>query len=283
MANRLAAETSPYLLQHADNPVDWYPWGEEAFAQARAEDKPILLSVGYSACHWCHVMERESFEDAETAALMNERFVSVKVDREERPDVDSVYMDAVVALTGHGGWPMTVFLTPDGEPFFGGTYFPPEPRHGLPAFRQVLDAVADAYRERREDVARQAAALVERACAQSAEREPSTRAAHRGAARARPTRAARGSSTASWGGFGRRAEVPARLDARVPPARAAATRRVPMVTQTLDAMAAGGMYDLVGGGFHRYSVDARVARAALREDALRQRAARAARTSTRGS
>ena len=130
--NRLAQETSPYLLQHADNPVDWYPWGEEAFAKARAEDKPILLSVGYAACHWCHVMEHESFEDDETAALMNERFVNIKVDREERPDVDSLYMDAVVALTGHGGWPMTVFLTPDGEPFLGGTYYPPEPRHGLP-------------------------------------------------------------------------------------------------------------------------------------------------------
>ena len=159
--NRLATETSPYLLQHADNPVDWYPWGEEALAHARVENKPILLSVGYSACHWCHVMEHESFEDAETAALMNEHFVNVKVDREERPDLDSLYMDAVVALTGHGGWPMTVFLTPDGEPFFGGTYFPPEPRHGLASFRQVLQAVADAYRERPTDVARQARALVD--------------------------------------------------------------------------------------------------------------------------
>src|ERR1700675_4879429 len=140
--NRLAEETSPYLLQHAHNPVDWYPWGGEAFAAAKSEEKPVLLSVGYSACHWCHVMERESFEDAETAQLMNELYVSVKVDREERPDVDAVYMDAVVALSGHGGWPMTVFLLPNGEPFFGGTYYPPEPRHGLPAFRQVLDAMA---------------------------------------------------------------------------------------------------------------------------------------------
>ena len=150
--NRLAQETSPYLLQHADNPVDWYPWGDEAFAKARDEDRPILLSVGYSACHWCHVMEHESFEDDETAALMNDRFVNIKVDREERPDVDSLYMDAVVALTGHGGWPMTVFLTPEGEPFLGGTYYPPEPRHGLPSFRQVLTAVSDAYRERRGDI-----------------------------------------------------------------------------------------------------------------------------------
>ena len=135
--NRLAHESSPYLLQHADNPVDWYPWGDEALARAREEDKPILLSVGYAACHWCHVMEHESFEDEETAALMNERFVPIKVDREERPDVDGLYMEAVVALTGHGGWPLTVFLTPDGRPFWGGTYFPPEPRHGLPSFRQV--------------------------------------------------------------------------------------------------------------------------------------------------
>src|SRR3954471_13313957 len=152
MANRLGAETSPYLLQHADNPVDWYPWGDEAFERARAEDKPVLLSVGYAACHWCHVMEHESFENAETASLMNERFVNIKVDREERPDVDSLYMDAVVALTGHGGWPMTVFLTAEGEPFLGGTYYPPEPRHGLPSFRQVLGSVSDAYRERRADV-----------------------------------------------------------------------------------------------------------------------------------
>ena len=151
--NRLADETSPYLLQHADNPVDWYPWGEEALGRARDEDRPILLSIGYAACHWCHVMEHESFEDASTAAAMNERFVNVKVDREERPDLDAVYMEAVVALSGHGGWPMTVFLTPAGEPFYGGTYYPPEPRHGLPSFRQVLDCdrggVARAARRRR--------------------------------------------------------------------------------------------------------------------------------------
>src|SRR5438067_6200393 len=158
--NRLANETSPYLLQHADNPVDWYAWGEEALSRAREEDRPILLSIGYAACHWCHVMAHESFEDAETAALMNEQFVNVKVDREERPDLDAVYMDAVVALTGQGGWPMTVFLTPDGEPFYGGTYFPPEPRHGLPSFRQVLAAVSEAYRERRADVAHSARQLV---------------------------------------------------------------------------------------------------------------------------
>ncbi|HXG16070.1 MAG TPA: DUF255 domain-containing protein, partial [Calidithermus sp.] len=152
MPNRLAGESSPYLRQHADNPVDWYPWGEEAFARAQAEDKPILLSVGYSACHWCHVMERESFEDPEIARLMNEHFVNVKVDREERPDVDQIYMQAVQALTGRGGWPMTVFLTPEGEPFYGGTYFPPAPRHGLPGFPQVLRAVAEAWRHRRGEV-----------------------------------------------------------------------------------------------------------------------------------
>ena len=150
--NRLAHETSPYLLQHAGNPVDWYPWGEEALAAARERDVPILLSIGYAACHWCHVMERESFEDEATAALMNERFVCIKVDREERPDLDSIYMDAVVALTGHGGWPMTMFLTPAGEPFHGGTYFPPKPRHGLPSFQQVLLAVSDAWQARRDDV-----------------------------------------------------------------------------------------------------------------------------------
>src|SRR5438309_8528772 len=157
--NRLANETSPYRLQHADNPVDWYPCGEEALERSRVEDKPILLSIGYAACHWCHVMEHESFEDPATAELMNDRFVNVKVDREERPDLDAIYMDAVVALTGHGGWPMTVFLTPDREPFFGGTYYPPEPRHGLPAFRDVLRAVSEAWREKRGDVVRSAGNL----------------------------------------------------------------------------------------------------------------------------
>src|SRR4051794_27045 len=170
--NRLANETSPYLLQHADNPVDWYPWGEDALRRARDADRPILLSIGYAACHWCHVMEHESFEDDETATLMNEHFVCIKVDREERPDLDSVYMDAVVALTGHGGWPMTVFLTPAGEPFHGGTYYPPEPRHGLPGFRQLLTAVSEAYREHRGGVDRTARQLVD-ALRQGAERQPS--------------------------------------------------------------------------------------------------------------
>src|ERR671914_1486548 len=160
-ANRLGAETSPYLLQHANNPVDWHPWGPEALERARTEKKPILLSIGYAACHWCHVMEHESFEDDDTARLMNERFVCVKVDREERPDVDGLYMDAVVTMTGQGGWPMTVFLAPDGRPFFGGTYFPKEPRHGMPAFTDLLRAVDDAWRNRRDDVNNQADRLTE--------------------------------------------------------------------------------------------------------------------------
>src|SRR3954469_930515 len=161
MPNRLALETSPYLLQHANNPVDWYPWGAEALERAQRENKPILLSIGYAACHWCHVMEHESFEDDATARLMNEAFVCIKVDREERPDVDAVYMDAVQALPGHGGWPLTVSLTPEREPFLGGTYFPPEPRHGLPSFRDVLNAVDEAYRERRGAVVSQARTLTD--------------------------------------------------------------------------------------------------------------------------
>src|SRR3954467_13534177 len=154
MPNRLAQETSPYLLQHAENPVEWYPWGEEALARAREDDRPILLSIGYAACHWCHVMERESFEDPDTATLMNERFVCIKVDREERPDLDGIYMQAVQAMTGHGGWPMTVFLTPDGVPFYGGTYFPKDDRHGMPSFTRILQSVSNAYESKRGDVAR---------------------------------------------------------------------------------------------------------------------------------
>ncbi len=154
MPNRLANETSPYLLQHKDNPVDWYAWGDDALERARREDKPILLSIGYAACHWCHVMEHESFENEATAALMNAHFVNIKVDREERPDLDSIYMQAVQAMTGHGGWPMTMFLTPSGHPFYGGTYFPPDDRHGMPSFTRILESVADAYRTRRDSVER---------------------------------------------------------------------------------------------------------------------------------
>ncbi len=252
--NRLAGETSPYLLQHADNPVDWYPWGEEALERARAEDKPILLSIGYAACHWCHVMEHESFEDAATAAAMNERFVNVKVDREERPDLDAVYMEAVVAMSGHGGWPMTVFLTPAGEPFYGGTYYPPEPRHGLASFRQVLDAIAEAWRDRRSDVTRSAAQLVE-AVQQSASLRPSldplTSALLSGAARTLAQQ-----FEPSFGGWGRAPKFPNAPALEFLLRRDDDTSRA-MVTKTLDGMAAGGMYDLLGGGFHRYSVDDR--------------------------
>src|SRR5678815_2202722 len=161
MPNRLARETSPYLLQHANNPVDWYPWGAEALERARREDKPILLSIGYAACHWCHVMEHESFEHEPTAALMNEQFVNIKVDREERPDLDGIYMQAVQAMTGHGGWPMTVFLTPEGVPFYGGTYFPKDDRHGMPSFKRILQAVSDSYTSKPEGVVRTGARLKE--------------------------------------------------------------------------------------------------------------------------
>jgi uncharacterized protein YyaL (SSP411 family) len=249
--NRLASETSPYLLQHAANPVEWYPWGDEALARARDEDRPILLSVGYAACHWCHVMAHESFEDAETAALMNERFVNVKVDREERPDVDGVYMDAVVALTGQGGWPLTVFLTPEGEPFLGGTYFPPEPRHGLPSFHDVLIAVSDLYRERPGEVAQRASVMLE-ALRQAASAPPSGEPLTESLLYQAVRRLGE-LHDPEWGGFGG--------PPKFPPASALELllRRdeTQLAAPTLDAMAAGGMYDLVGGGFHRYSVDGR--------------------------
>src|SRR6266508_5859091 len=249
--NRLANETSPYLIQHAENPVDWYAWGEDAFAKARAEEKPILLSIGYAACHWCHVMAHESFEDPGVAAVMNEHFVNVKVDREERPDVDSLYMDAVVALTGNGGWPMTVFLTPTGEPFLGGTYFPPEPRHGLPSFRQVLVAVSDAYRERHDEVVAQAQSLTEsiRAAARvAAADEPLT-----GALLEQAVDGLRSGFDERNGGWGTAPKFPpaSTLEFLLRRGETEPARK------TLDGMALGGLYDLLGGGFHRYSVDAR--------------------------
>ena len=255
VVNRLADETSPYLLQHADNPVDWYPWGEEALSRARDEDRPILLSIGYAACHWCHVMEHESFEDASTAAVMNEHFVNVKVDREERPDLDAVYMEAVVALSGHGGWPMTVFLTPAGEPFYGGTYYPPEPRHGMPSFRQLLDSIAEAWRDRRDDVSRAAAQLVE-AVRHSAELRPSNDPlTELGARRRRAAIWPRRSSRPTGAGGGRRSSRTRPRSSSCSAETGEAARA--MVVKTLDEMAAGGMYDLLGGGFHRYSVDDR--------------------------
>jgi uncharacterized protein YyaL (SSP411 family) len=249
--NRLASQTSPYLLQHARNPVEWYPWGEEALARAREEDKPILLSIGYAACHWCHVMAHESFEDPVIAALMNERFVNVKVDREERPDVDAVYMDAVVAMTGRGGWPLTAFLTPTGEPFLGGTYFPPEPRHGMPAFQQVLVAVSDLWRERRGEVEQRARVLIdalEQAAGSASSSQPLTESLLLQAERRLGEL-----FDQEWGGFGRAPKFPPASVLELLLRRGESE----MVVRTLDAMAAGGMYDVVGGGFHRYSVDER--------------------------
>ncbi len=249
MPNRLAGESSPYLLQHKDNPVDWYPWGDEALSRAREEDRPLLVSIGYSACHWCHVMERESFEDRETAALMNDHFVCIKVDREERPDIDALCMEACQAMTGHGGWPLNTFLTPAREPFFAGTYFPPEPRHGMPSWRVVLEAVAEAWEHRREDVERQAAGLV-RSLGRTTLIEPS----------AEPIRAAELSAAVSalatsfdraHGGFGGAPKFP---PASVIDLLLARGERE-MSLATLHAMAAGGIYDQVGGGFSRYSVD----------------------------
>ncbi|MGI9033902.1 MAG: thioredoxin domain-containing protein [Acidimicrobiales bacterium] len=255
--NRLAGETSPYLRQHQDNPVDWYPWSEEAFARARAEDRPILLSIGYAACHWCHVMAHESFEDPAAAAVVNEAFVPVKVDREERPDVDAVYMEAVQAMTGHGGWPMTMFLTPEAEPFYGGTYFPPEPRSGMPAFVQVCRAVAEAWQHRRDDVTKQASQL-RGALGRMAELRPGggDRPGLEAARRAKESLA--DSFDAQWGGFGRSPKFPQadtlELLLRLH-AREGCVDALDMATTTLDAMAAGGIYDHLGGGFHRYSVD----------------------------
>jgi uncharacterized protein YyaL (SSP411 family) len=254
--NRLIHSTSPYLLQHAHNPVDWYPWGPEALARAQAEERPILLSVGYSACHWCHVMAHESFEDPETAALMNDLFVNVKVDREERPDIDAIYMEAVQAMTQHGGWPMTVFLTPQGKPFYGGTYFPPEPRYGMPSFRQLLLAIADAWRDRRRELESAGARMTD-ALNRSAGFAPSDTVLTPGLL----DRAAQGllrSHDRVEGGFGGAPKFPQPmnldflLQSYVHTADEAALRAV---TLTLHKMAAGGIYDQLGGGFHRYSTD----------------------------
>ena len=260
MANRLAHETSPYLLQHKENPVDWYPWGEEALAHARAEDRPILLSIGYAACHWCHVMAHESFEDPETAALMNAHFVNIKVDREERPDLDTIYMAAVQAITGQGGWPMTVFLTPEGEPFYGGTYFPPTARHGLPAFRTVLESIANVYDTKRETVAQNAAVLREqlRSALQFAGQVSDT-ALSTAALDAAVNRLA---EQFDWvhGGFSGAPKFPQpmTLDFLLRQyLRTGSTQAFDIAERTLQKMAQGGLYDQLGGGFHRYSVDAR--------------------------
>ena len=256
--NRLATETSPYLLQHAHNPVDWYPWGEEAFAKARAEDKPILLSVGYSACHWCHVMAHESFENAHIAGLMNKLFVNVKVDREERPDVDEIYMNAVQMLTGRGGWPMTVFLTPDGKPFYGGTYFPPEDRHNIPAFPRVLAGIAQAYREKPEDITKSTTEILSR-LEQLARREPTTRALDVSVLE-QSVAGLTQHYDETHGGIGQAPKFPNTSVFALFLRTAQATgnqRYLDMTLHTLRKMAQGGMYDHLGGGFHRYSVDER--------------------------
>ncbi len=248
--NRLAQETSPYLLQHRDNPVDWYSWGEEALARARAEDRPLLVSIGYSACHWCHVMERESFEDPQVAALMNEHFVCIKVDREERPDVDAVCMEACQAMTGQGGWPLNAFLTPERAPFYVGTYFPPEPRHGLPSWRAVLDAVASAWAQRRDEV-RSSGAQVLGAIGASgrlrASETPLTEPILLDA-----VGALRDAFDGQRGGFQRAPKFP--MASVIEFLLARGERE--MSLQTLRFMATGGIYDQVGGGFSRYSVDA---------------------------
>jgi uncharacterized protein len=255
-ANRLAAETSPYLLQHAGNPVDWYPWGEEAFARARALDRPVFLSIGYAACHWCHVMERESFEDEATAAFLNERFVSIKVDREERPDLDAIYMDAVQALSGSGGWPMSVFLAPDGRPFHGGTYFPPERRHGMPSFLDVLRAVDEAWRERRADVEGAASQLT--ATISRATLPPPTGAPLARVQLAAAVAALEAEFDPVNGGWGGSPKFPAAMVLEFLLRRAAGgdARAGAMARRTLDRMSAGGIFDQLGGGFARYATDA---------------------------
>jgi uncharacterized protein YyaL (SSP411 family) len=258
-SNRLSAEASAYLRQHMHNPVDWYPWGLEALERAAAEDKPLLVSIGYSACHWCHVMERESFEDPTTAALMNERFVCIKVDREERPDLDQIYMDAVTRMLGHGGWPLTVFCKPTGEPFYGGTYFPPEPRHGMPAFRQLLAGVADAYASRRDQIETAAEQLVRALDPPAA---PGSAEASGRQAVAQAARTLLGAADRVHGGFGSAPKfpTPTYLDLllaaadTLPPDEA--KDAVSHVAFSCREMARGGVYDHVGGGFHRYAVDA---------------------------
>ena len=252
--NRLAGATSPYLLQHAENPVDWYAWSDEAFERARAEDKPLLVSVGYSSCHWCHVMAHESFENAATAAVMNDLFVNVKVDREERPDVDAVTMEATVGMTGSGGWPTTVFMTPEGKPFYAGTYFPPEPRHGLPSFEDVLRAVSQTWRERRDDIERQASRIAD--ALRSVAQTPPSAEPLTSSLLSEGARGIAGTFEPAFGGFGRAPKFPAASTLEFL-LRRGDEGSLAMVTATLDGMAAGGMYDIVGGGFHRYSVDDR--------------------------
>jgi uncharacterized protein len=260
MANALAHETSPYLLQHRDNPVDWLPWGPDALQRARSEDRPLLVSIGYSACHWCHVMERESFEDPAIAALMNERFVCVKVDREERPDIDAIAMEAVQMMTGHGGWPLNVFLTPDQVPFYGGTYFPPAPRQGMPAWPAVLEAVADAWARQRDEIVAQGARMAAR-LGQTTALRAAADAELSAAPLEEAVRTLRAGFDATNGGFGGAPKFPPSsalllLWAQAARGGALATKAGDMAGATLRAMARGGMADQIGGGFARYAVDA---------------------------
>lgn len=257
--NRLQHETSPYLLQHADNPVDWYPWGDEAFEKAKTDDKPILLSVGYSACHWCHVMAHESFEHEPTAQIMNELFINIKVDREERPDVDDIYMQAVQAMSnGQGGWPMTVFMLPDGRPFYGGTYYPREPRMGMPAFSQILEAVHDAYIKRRADLEEQANSL-SKTLDRSQLRIDTDDSALKPELLDSARKGLKQGFDANYGGFGSAPKFPNPMNLEYllrDYARTGDADALHVVTHTLEKMARGGIYDQIGGGFHRYSVDA---------------------------
>ena len=256
MPNQLINASSPYLLQHAGNPVNWYPWGEEALAKARAENKPIFLSIGYAACHWCHVMAHESFEDEETAAFMNEHFVNIKVDREERPDIDAIYMQATVAMTGSGGWPMSVFLTPDLKPFYTGTYFPPVQRYNMPAFRDVLAGIARAWREEPDEITRvsgQVASHLQQALASDQGGETSFSQEHLSAV----TKALVESYDWGYGGWGSAPKFPQPMTIEFLLRRHVAGDQDALKTalHVLKAMARGGMYDVVGGGFSRYSVD----------------------------
>jgi uncharacterized protein YyaL (SSP411 family) len=256
--NRLANETSPYLLQHAANPVDWYPWGAEALARAKAEDKPVFLSIGYSACHWCHVMERESFENPDIAALMNEHFINIKVDREERPDLDQIYMASVMAMTGHGGWPMSVFLTPDLKPFFGGTYFPPTDSRGMAGFPRILLGVHRAWQERRDEILESAAAMTEQL--QAISKIPKGRGSFDRSILDRAARALARNFDPLHGGFGHAPKFPHPMDLKVllrHHAQSGDAHSLHVVRHTLDRMARGGIYDHLGGGFARYSTDDR--------------------------
>ena len=265
MPNHLASESSPYLLQHVNNPVDWYPWGEEALALAKAQNKPVLLSIGYAACHWCHVMAHESFEHAETAALMNRWFINIKVDREERPDLDSIYMAAVTSMTGHGGWPMTVFLTPEGKPFFSGTYYPLEPRYGMPSFRQVLSGIAAAW-EGRQDEVQSSANNISLQLQEGLLAAPAA-GVQAGGAQLRPLHTGvleqaladlAGRFDAQRGGFGGAPKFPQPmlLDFLLREhLRSGNVQALDMVRVTLQHMAQGGIYDHLGGGFARYSTD----------------------------